>query len=378
VYRFRQHQPDGRSKKRSVLLGEKCTYKTEAEAWRAAEHLRLGANPENLNGATVTLGALVDRYMAEEMPQRHSTRKGYRAYLLKYIKPRWGNYPVIAVKPFPVREWLKQLPLAPKTKAHLRGLLKQLCDFAMLWELVPFQNNPMKLVRIEGASKREREPSVLTVEQFQQLLSQLNDEPYRTMLLTALCLGLRCSELVGLRWGDIDFLAGEISIQRAVVENRVGDVKTRYSRAKAPLDPGFARVLLAWKSRTSYPGEMDWVFPNPAALGKTPLRPDTALRYRIRPAAKKVGLAKLGWHDLRHTYRTWLDETGAPLKVQQELMRHADIRTTMNIYGAALSESKRKANSKVVEMALRGTGANSHDLQDAVEPISQLMPPAAP
>jgi integrase len=39
----------------------------------------------------------------------------------------------------------------------------------------------------------------------------------------------------------------------------------------------------------------------------------------------------------RHTYRSWLDETGAPMKVQQELMHHASIQTTMNVYGQAMS-----------------------------------------
>jgi integrase len=57
----------------------------------------------------------------------------------------------------------------------------------------------------------------------------------------------------------------------------------------------------------------------------------------------------------RHTYRTLLDETGAPMKVQQELMRHASIQTTMNVYGQALSSTKRQANSKVVQMVLKPT-----------------------
>jgi integrase len=52
-------------------------------------------------------------------------------------------------------------------------------------------------------------------------------------------------------------------------------------------------------------------------------------------------------HTFRHTYRSWLDETGAPMKVQQELMRHASIQTTMNVYGQAMSSSKREANGKV-------------------------------
>jgi hypothetical protein len=55
----------------------------------------------------------------------------------------------------------------------------------------------------------------------------------------------------------------------------------------------------------------------------------------------------------RHTYRSWLDETGAPISVQQQLMRHASIQTTMNVYGQGLQKTKRDANRKVVEMALR-------------------------
>jgi integrase len=61
---------------------------------------------------------------------------------------------------------------------------------------------------------------------------------------------------------------------------------------------------------------------------------------------------KVSWHSFRHTFRTLLDETGAPMKVQQELMRHADIRTTMNVYGKAMDASKREAHSKVVRMVL--------------------------
>jgi hypothetical protein len=74
----------------------------------------------------------------------------------------------------------------------------------------------------------------------------------------------------------------------------------------------------------------------------------------IKPAATRAGLGDgIGWHTLRHTYRTLLDETEPPLKVQQELMRHTDIRATMNIYGAVPSSSKRDANSKVVRMVVR-------------------------
>jgi integrase len=76
-----------------------------------------------------------------------------------------------------------------------------------------------------------------------------------------------------------------------------------------------------------------------------------------RASAGKFG--SIGWHTFRHTYRSWLDETGAPMKVQQELMRHASIQTTMNVYGQAMATSKREANGKVVEMVLKPLKASA-------------------
>ena len=62
---------------------------------------------------------------------------------------------------------------------------------------------------------------------------------------------------------------------------------------------------------------------------------------------------QLGWHTFRHTYRSLLDATGAPIGVQQKLMRHAQVSTTMDVYGNALMDSKREANSRVVSLLLR-------------------------
>jgi integrase len=56
---------------------------------------------------------------------------------------------------------------------------------------------------------------------------------------------------------------------------------------------------------------------------------------------------------LRHTYRSWLDQTKAPMTVQKDLMRHADIKTTMNVYGKAMAEPMREANSEVVRLVIQ-------------------------
>jgi integrase len=51
------------------------------------------------------------------------------------------------------------------------------------------------------------------------------------------------------------------------------------------------------------------------------------LRRHLRPLAQKIGVARLGWHTFRHTFRSWLDAVGTAVGVQQKMMRHADVAT---------------------------------------------------
>jgi integrase len=249
-----------------------------------------------------------------------------------------------------VEQWLRQLELAPKSKAHIRSLIHLIFTCAERWCLIEMGKNPIALVRVNDCTKRLKRPQILTIEQFSAILSYLK-QPYRTMVIVAQCLGLRVSEIVALKWGDFDFDNRTLLVQRSSVHCRVDSVKTEYSHDYVPLDSELATVLLTWKEQNLFKQEDDWVFPNPAT-GK-PYWQEEIQKRHITSAAKAVGLAGIGWHTFRHTYRTLLDETGAAMKVQQELMRHASIQTTMNVYGQALSSTKRQANSKVVKLVLK-------------------------
>ena len=350
VLRYRQTEPGGNNLLHSVTVGTVEKYPTEAQAWKAAEALRLSLNPDNVGQHAVGFGALVDRYLTEELPERHSTAHYYLPWLKKYIRPRWENYLIAKVKPFAVEQWLKTLNLAPKSKAHIRSLMHILFNCAMRWELLVVQANPMSLVRVKDASKRRKEPRIVTVAEFQKLLDHL-EEPYRTMATVAICLGLRVSELMGLQWADIDWERLHIHVQRSIVLGVVGEVKTKYSRKRIPLDPVLAEVLFKYKQRIAATAKpADWVFANPAT-GK-PWRGDCIQRWKLVPAAEKAGIGRIGWHTFRHTYSTLLRSLRVDVKVQQELLRHADIRTTMNVYTQAIPEDLRAANSKVVRMVL--------------------------
>jgi len=350
VFRWSESTESGK-KRRAVEVGTFDQFPTKALAYAGAERLRLKANVRLINVPIECFQSVVDRYIEEEIPQRFSTQKAYLCYLRNYVSPQWGKSGLKEITPLAVTNWLRGLELAGKSKSHLRGLMHILFDCAMFWGLLPIERNPMDLVRLKQSTKREREPRILTQEEFHSLLQKI-EEPFRTMVLLDMCLGLRCSELMALKWSDFDWEKLTVMVQRSIVNGRVDEVKTRYSRAAVPLDPSIGEIMLQWMRKSEFSSDSDWVFASPHTAGELPYCSKGIQRWKISPAAKQAGIGRLGWHDLRHTYRSWLSLTGAPMAVQKDLMRHSSIQTTMNIYGASLSEEKRSANSKVVRMAM--------------------------
>lgn len=74
------------------------------------------------------------------------------------------------------------------------------------------------------------------------------------------------------------------------------------------------------------------------------------MRHFIQPVAAKLGIRHMNWHTFRHTYSTLLHGNGEDPKVVQELLRHSSIKVTMDIYTQAVTGTKRKAQSRVIEM----------------------------
>src|SRR5215469_10854173 len=94
-----------------------------------------------------------------------------------------------------------------------------------------------------------------------------------------------------------------------------------------------------------------WVFASPTRLGRLPWSYPRVWGV-FQKAAEVAKVGKLATHTMRHSYRSWLDAVGTPIAVQQKLMRHADIRTTMNIYGDVVTNQESEAHSKIVGLAL--------------------------
>jgi integrase len=127
--------------------------------------------------------------------------------------------------------------------------MHSLLEFAMFDGSLAVGRNPISLVRNVGATRRIRKAPTLTVEQFRALLKELR-EPFGTLALACVCLGLRVSEGLGLRWSDVDWLESHITIRRGIVMQHEDECKTKDSAKTFVLADDLLNRLKTWKQAT--------------------------------------------------------------------------------------------------------------------------------
>ena len=384
-------EPTGRRVRRKAVIGTVQQYPNLEDAWQACNGLRVSINEarNRQREQSISVADLIAHYIQTELASDRAdhakslaTRVVYKDFLSRWVKPAWGNLNIRAVRTVAVEHWLHRLnrvdgkPLAPSTKAKIRNVMSVIFNHAIRYEWLEQGRNPILLVR--QSAKRQRIPDYLEAEELQALLSQL-DRGLRVMVFLDAATGLRRSELLALKWGDIDFDDQQINVQRSIYLNVVGNCKTEASRKPIPMDPILASELCTWKQNSPYRQPNDWVFASPHTQGRNPYWPGILLSRVIRPAAARAGIRKrIGWHTFRHSFATLLMANGENVKVVQELMRHANCRCTLEIYSQARTQAKRDAQHRVVEMIVpqqrRGTEAEEPLIFGKDEPTRMGLP----
>ena len=356
VYRWRETDEHGERRLRKQVIGTVKQYPTKALASEAIETRKLTINRQGFQrqAGPKTFSALVEHYRSKELPKDNherktcKTKKVYESNLKNHIVPRWGGYELRDFSSVEIEEWLGCLKLAPGSRAKIRNQMSAVFRHGIRWGWIGQQENPVAMVRV--SSKRQRTPETLTAQEFMALFGQLPDRE-RAMGTICATTGLRISETLGLKWEDIDFRKGQANVLRSVVDGSIGRCKTEVSQQPVPLDALTLDEIQSWRAITMYASDADWLFASDRLFGKMPIWANVSLQKVLQPAAKRAGITKrIGWHIFRHTYSSLLSEYGNDVKVVQELMRHAKISTTMEVYTHARMETKREAQSRAVDV----------------------------
>jgi integrase len=176
--------------------------------------------------------------------------------------------------------------------------------------------------------------------------------------MAAVLTGMREGELLGLQWGDIDWLNSQIHVRRTYNHGRFYEPKTKTSRRKIDLAPELVRELKRWRVACP-PGDLDLVFPTENG---TPEDATNMVRWRFLPALRRAKLPKIRFHNLRHTYASLLIAQGEYPKYIQSQLGHSSINVTMDIYGHLMDTVNRRAATQLGKLVLGNMNTESKEI----------------
>jgi integrase len=321
----------------------------------AAEYLR----PMNQGLITVGSATNFDQFVdnvytpVKLSKMASSTQSRYQGVIDNYLKPQFGGLCLRDITPLTVDRYLCGLgktELSHESMDKIRDVLSSIFQSAVGYELLV--KNPVENIRLPKPKKGKRSKPYLTPEQFSALLMLIR-EPYASMIYVAVYTGLRVSELIGLKWGDI----GErtITIDEQYCRGDWGAPKSDASSTTVPVNDCVIQRIQSLKTLTvAVPagravrrysavrasGPDDLVFQSLVKGG--PMRDNNILTRHIKPAGRKAGIPWVNWQVLRRSFATWLKMAGADVKDAQALMRHSRASTTLDVYQQFIPESERK------------------------------------
>lgn len=231
-------------KQRTLTVGNVQKLPSHREAMNQIHMLRMNVNQEAPVTPFVTFQALVDHYCQTEIlaeNKTEKTRKTYRVYLHRWILPKWRSAYLHLIKPIAVEQWLRSLEgLCGGSKAKIRNIMSAVFSHAIRFEIA--DKNPITPVR--QSAKRTSVPVILDANELHRLFNELGPRE-RAMIMIEALTGIRRSELMGLKWTDVDFIGSRIEITRSVVDQAVGKCKTEASQKPVVINEHIAGALAA-------------------------------------------------------------------------------------------------------------------------------------
>lgn len=303
---------------------------TRAQAERELQRLILTENVVVTRRTVQEAGTAYIDHLELVMERKRTTIQDYRGYLRNHLAPYFAGRPLDKIDRAYVESFMlakKRDGLSTKTIQNLLNFLHGIFAFSVKREWATA--NPVALVdRPRSARSSHRRIRFLQPEELEALLRAVPDDELgvveRPLYLTAALTGLRQGELIGLRWIDVDWVAGRIRVAESYTRGAFDSPKSHRGRS-VPLADRLAGELERHFQQTRFRGEQDLVFAHPLTGH---VFDASKLRKRFTDALERAGLHRITFHELRHTFGTQMAAAGAPLRAIQEWMGHADASTT--------------------------------------------------
>jgi len=288
----------------------------DARNWRGQKRLELerGFIPDS----SITFAEYASHYLDKKKNQvRKSTLLTQESRIRVHIIPYIGDIKLLILKPAHIEQIQSRL-LRTKSQSYastIMSTLRHMLANAVDNEIIP--KNPALKVKLPRIPKRES--SILTPEELSLLLY---NAPIRERTIIALggLAGLRIGEVFFLRWKDVNLNDGTISINGSYGPYGFTEPKTETSKTTIPIIPELITILKEW--RLGSPSAR-WVFPS--EKGDMPISNIPWRKNHYYPLLEKVGLSKIRFHDLRHTFISILLAKGVNPRDVQSLARHASL-----------------------------------------------------
>jgi len=275
------------------------------------------------------------------------TAEGYESIIHRHLIPSLGSMTLTLLKPEHLQRYYSEKlaggrcdgkgALNPTTVSHHHTCLHRALKMALKWGLI--NRNPADAVTPPRPQRAEIH--TMNEDDLYTFLEAAKKTSYYVLFYEALFTGMRRSELLALRWCDVDLLLCQVYVTRSLHHLRTGEIvfrapKTAKGRRMVSLPPSAALLLQEHRDKQEVQRAMlgiplkddDLIFSD---LAGKPFLPDTVSHVWSK-LVKRAGLEGIRFHDARHTHASLMLKQGAHPKVVQERLGHATISTTLDLY----------------------------------------------
>lgn len=379
-YRFEAAKVEGKRKSIS-----KSGFRTKKEAEQAGAKAMTEYNAAGLRfePSEMSFADYMDYWFDNyvKMSCRYRTQEAYRTIIDKHLKPALGAFRLRSLTPVMLQDYVNKKYTAGLKKTTLDNILGVLTG-SLRYAVVPaqlLQSSPAEYIKKPkiGAERSDVNRTVISVEDFGSMMERFEPgNPFRYALLIGFYTGLRIGEVYGLKWDDIDFKAGTLSVNRLIYKRNpqhkgdraawyFGDTKTPASIRTIKIGATLVGELKAYRTlqlqqRLEYGGHYTRVYTKPekdekgnviqrlveveSAIPVSLPEADLVMRkengqhssidsfkYAARVIHYDLGI-QFNFHSLRHTHATKLIEAGVSPKAVQARLGHENIETTLQTY----------------------------------------------